>query len=130
MKNFFSGNAWPHENVLVLLRVVLGIFMMIHGWEVLRPDRMAEYAKWEAFGDRSWLPYLGKGAELIAGVLLVLGLFTRVAALLCIGTFLYITFFIGHGRFWMEDQHPFLFALFGVLFLFTGPVKWCLDKVA
>jgi putative oxidoreductase len=57
---------------------------------------------------------------LLAGVLLVLGLFTRVAALLCVGTFLYITFFIGHGRFWMEDQHPFLFALFGVLFLSPG----------
>lgn len=130
MKTLLDGTPWPYQHALAVLRILIGVFVAMHGWEVLQPDRMAEYAKWEAFGGRSWLPYLGKGAELLAGVLLVLGLFTRVAALLCIGTFLYITFFIGHGRFWMEDQHPFLFALFGVLFLFTGPVKWCMDKVA
>jgi putative oxidoreductase len=36
---------------------------------------------------------------------------------------------VGHGRFWYEDQHPFLFALFGVLFFFTGPGAWSLDAL-
>jgi putative oxidoreductase len=41
----------------------------------------------------------------------------------------YITFKIGHGKFWYEDQHPFMFVLFGLLFFFTGPGKWSLDHV-
>lgn len=129
MKQILSGKPWPYENLLLAFRIVIGLFLMLHGWEVLQPERMAEYVKWEAFAGKSYLPYIGKSAELLAGILLVAGLFTRVAALLTIGTFLYITFFIGNGKFWMEDQHPFLFVLFGLLFLFTGPVKWCLDKV-
>jgi putative oxidoreductase len=129
MKQLLSGRPWPYETLLVAMRVLTGIFLVVHGWEVLQPDRMAEYVKWEAFAGKSYLPYIGKGAELVAGVLLVLGLFTRIASLFTIGTFLYITFFIGNGKFWMEDQHPFLFAMFGLLFLFTGPGKWCLDKV-
>jgi putative oxidoreductase len=59
---------------------------------------------------------------------LILGLFTRFAALITVGTFVYIVFFIGKGKFWMEDQHPFLFVLLGVLFLFTGPGSFSLDS--
>jgi putative oxidoreductase len=130
MKSFFSERPWPYENVLAALRIIIGLFLVVHGIEVLQPARMEEYVKWDVFAGKSWLAYLGKGAELVAGILLVLGWLTRVAAVLTIGTFLYITFGVGHGKFWMEDQHPFLFALFGLLFLFTGPVKWCLDRVS
>jgi putative oxidoreductase len=42
---------------------------------------------------------------------------------------LYITFIVGGGKFWYEDQHPFMFALFGLLFLFTGPGAFNLDEV-
>jgi putative oxidoreductase len=73
------------------------------------------------------MPYLGKGAEFVAGVLLLPGLFTRVACLITIGTFAYISFFVGHGKVWMDDQHPFLFVLFGLLFFFTGPGALSLD---
>ncbi|WP_373549454.1 hypothetical protein [Haliscomenobacter sp.] len=65
----------------------------------------------------------------MAGILLTLGLLTRVGALICIGTLAYITFFVGHGKFWYEDQHPFMFVLFGVLFFFMGPGKWSLDAL-
>jgi putative oxidoreductase len=130
MNQLFSGKPWPHENVFAALRIIIGLFLVVHGIEVLEPARMEEYVKWEAFAGKAWLPYLGKGAELVAGILLVLGWLTRVAAVLTICIFLYITFGVGHGKFWMEDQHPFLLALFGLLFLFAGPVKWCLDKVS
>ena len=72
--------------------------------------------------------YAGKAAELVAGILLTLGLFTRLGALICIGTLAYITFILGHGKFWYEDQHPFMFVLFGLLFLFSGPGAWSLDE--
>jgi putative oxidoreductase len=72
---------------------------------------------------------MGKGSEFIAGIFLLLGLFTRIGSLLMIGNFSYITFFVGEGRFWYQEQHPFMFALFGILFLFTGPGAWSLDGI-
>lgn len=86
---------------------------------------------WDTF-DKSnarLLVYLGKSSELIAGISLLLGLFTRIGALITVGTLSYITFFIGHGKFWYEDQHPFMFVLFGLLFLFTGPGAWSMDAL-
>jgi uncharacterized membrane protein YphA (DoxX/SURF4 family) len=64
------------------------------------------------------MAYLGKTAELVAGFLLAIGLFTRIAAVMIIGTFIYIPFFVGNGKILYEDQYPFLFALFGCVFFF------------
>ncbi len=64
---------------------------------------------------------LGKGTELVGGVLLFIGLFTRLACIVLILTMLYITFVVDHGKIWYEDQHPFLFVLLGFVFIFTGP---------
>jgi putative oxidoreductase len=129
MKKLFSPQAISKDNILVVMRIIVAIFMIIHGKEVFEAERMKEYAQWEAFKGSSFLPYLGKGAELVAGVLLLPGLFTRIACLITIGTFGYIVFFVGNGKFWMDDQHPFMFVLFGLLFFFTGPVKWSLDNL-
>lgn len=92
---------------------------------------MQEYAKWESFKEMNGIVmvYLGKGAELVAGILLLLGLLTRFGALICIFTFLYIVFFIGGGKFWYQDQHPFMFALFGLLYFFTGAGAWSIDGI-
>jgi len=96
---------------------------------VFSPDTMNEYTKWDVFKTHNglMLVYLGKASEFIAGVSLFFGIFTRLGAILVIGTLSYITFIIGHGKFWYEDQHPFMFALFGWLFLFTGPGTWSID---
>jgi len=130
MKSLLSGKSWPTANVLLLLRWVYAIFLIIHGWQIFDATAMHDFTQWGMFKAYPFLPYVGKGAELLAGVLLLIGFLTRVAALLSVGTFLFITFFVGNGQFWMQDQHPFLLAMFGLLFLFTGPVKYCVDKTA
>ena len=89
---------------------------------------MKEYISWDTFQSSEIMPYIGKGLSLLAGVLLFLGLFTRVACLFIMGTFSYITFFVGKGEFWMRDQHPFLFVILALVFFFTGPVKFGLDN--
>jgi putative oxidoreductase len=128
MNKFLSPSPIWQQAGLFLIRITIGIFLIIHGKEVFDTGKMQEYAKWDMFKS-SFMPYLGKGAEFVAGVLLLLGLFTRAACLITIGTFAYIVFFIGKGKFWMEDQHPFLFVLFGLVFFFTGPGAWSLDGV-
>ena len=126
MNKFLSPSPLWQQTGLFLIRIVIGIFLIIHGKEVFDTAKMQEYAKWDIFKS-SLMPYIGKGAEFVAGVLLVAGLFTRVACLITIGTLAYIVFFVGKGKFWMEDQHPFLFILFALLFIFTGPGAMSLD---
>ncbi|HMR93517.1 MAG TPA: DoxX family protein [Chitinophagaceae bacterium] len=124
-----SSLSWQHTG-LSLLRIITGLLLIYHGWEIFSAAKMKEYAQWEALGrflPASAMAYAGKAAELLAGVLLAIGLFTRAAALLGAGTLLYICFFIGQGRFWYEDQHPFVFALLCLVFFFTGSSSWSID---
>lgn len=105
--------------------------MVYHGWEVFDATKMKEYATWDVFKkfpSTTVVVYIGKGAELIAGVMLTIGLFTRIAALVLVVTMLYISFFVGNGKVWYEDQHPFLFVLLGLVFFFSGGGKYSIDN--
>ena len=116
---------------IAAIRIITGIFLIYHGSEVFQADKMKEYAAWDMFKiseNPMLMPYIGKGAELLAGILLTLGLLTRVACVIVVGTMLYIAFIIGHGKIWYDDQYPFLFALLACLFFFTGPGGLSLDR--
>jgi putative oxidoreductase len=130
MKNFFSSSPFNPAQGIAIIRIIIGGMMIYHGQEVFNPELMKGYTEWETFKGpaATFLVYAGKSSEFIAGLLLFLGFLTRVGSLILIGTLSYITFFLGHGKFWYEDQHPFMFVLFGTLFLFTGPGAWSLDE--
>jgi putative oxidoreductase len=119
------------RKTLAVIRVIVGLLMVYHGQEVFNSELMQGYMKWDVFQNKAatFMVYAGKSSELIAGVFLTLGFLTRVGGVMLTGTMLYITFFVGHGRFWYEDQHPFMFVLFGMLFTFLGPGAWSLDQV-
>lgn len=118
------------DTVYALLRIITGLFMLLHGWEVFDSAQMADYAKWLTdlhFPAPALMSYLGKGAEFASGILLTIGLFTRFATIPMILTMLGVAFGMGHGKVWYEDQHPFMFVLLGVLFLSGGAGKWSAD---
>jgi uncharacterized membrane protein YphA (DoxX/SURF4 family) len=132
MKRFFSPAPFSLTAGLTLIRLFIGFFMMYHGYEIFNEKIMNGYFQWDMFKNSSsakTMVYIGKATELIGGILLFLGLFTRVACLMLIITMSYITFFVGHGKIWYEDQHPFLLVLFALLFFFTGPGNFSLDKL-
>ena len=131
MKKLFSASPFCQNAGLALIRIIVGLFMVYHGWEVFDEEAMNKYLEWDTFKNPSakTMIYAGKVAELIAGILLVFGLFTRIAAILVIGTLGYIAFFVGNGQVWADAQHPFLFVLLGLLFFFTGPGKYSLDHI-
>jgi putative oxidoreductase len=131
MNRLFSSSPIFQNEALAVFRIITGIFLIYHGQEVFDHDKIVEYSKWDVIQKMPsplFMAYLGKGMELITGILLVLGLFTRIASLCLAITMLFIVFKIGSGKFYADDQHPFLFALIGMLFFFTGPVKWSIDK--
>jgi putative oxidoreductase len=132
MKRLFSPRPYLQEPGLFLVRLITGFFMAYHGWEVFDAETMKGYMEWDTFkgfSSPSFMVYIGKGGELLAGILLILGLFTRLAALLTIVLLSYIAFFIGHGKIWYEDQHPFMFVLLGAVFFFIGGGKYSLDQL-
>jgi len=129
MKKLFSPGPWWREEGLFLVRIITGFFITFHGYEIFDAVKMKEYISWDTFQASPVMPYIGKAGELAGGVLLLLGLFTRVGSLIIIGTFGYITFFVGHGIFWMEDQHPFLFVLLALVFFFVGAGRYSVDRL-
>jgi putative oxidoreductase len=132
MKQFFSPSPLWRGNGLAFIRIVIGSFLIYHGWEMFDTPAMNEYFKWDMFKDSSlakFFVYGGKVAELLSGILLVFGLFTRIACIILICTLGYIAFFVGHGKIWYEDQYPFLFVVIGFIFFFTGPGSFSLDSV-
>jgi putative oxidoreductase len=131
MNKLLSPSPLAQPTGIAILRVITGFFMIYHGWEIFDAAKMNGYLDWDLFKTSTGktLVYAGKAAELIGGIFLFLGLFTRIAAIILVLTMAYIAFFVGHGKVWYEDQHPFLFVLLGLVFVFTGPGAWSLDRI-
>lgn len=123
----FSSAPISADKGLGIVRIIIGLLMAYHGLEIFNEDLMQGYVNWDTIKGLpapKFMVYLGKGVELVSGILLTLGLFTRITSLAIIVNMLFICFFVGAGEFWYGDQHPFLFAVFGFLFLMTGPGAW------
>lgn len=132
MNKIFSASPLWQTTGLCFVRIIVGFFMIYHGWEVFDKEIMSGYLTWDSFkgfSSPAFMVYMGKIAELIAGIFLLIGLFTRLASLVLIFTMIYVSFFVGHGKVWYEDQHPFLFVLLGLVFFFTGSGKWSVDQL-
>jgi putative oxidoreductase len=67
---------------LLLLRVVLGVIFMSHGYPILAHRTSATHALFAQHGLPGYFVYVSGVLELFGGGLLLLGLFTRGAALL------------------------------------------------
>ena len=120
-----------HRYGLALIRIITGGLVAYHGLEVFDDKIMDGYLKWDIIKRLPapvFMVYLGKSLELVAGVCFIVGLFTRIAAVLIAAVMLFICFYVGKGKFYYEDQHPFLLALLAMVFFFTGPVKWSMDQ--
>ena len=131
-KSLLSPKPLFFETGIALIRIFVGLMMTYHGWEVFDRATMEPYFEWEQIKGLPAPPefsaYLGKGLELVTGLCLAFGFLTRIAAILLSLNMLFITFYMGNGIFWYQDQHPFLFAILGAVFFFTGPVKWSVDQ--
>lgn len=130
--NFFLSPSPIFQNTgLALVRICIGVFLFYHGYEIFDHGTMEKYLSWDIFNNNNGrvLVYAGKAAELIAGILFFLGLFTRFASLITIGVMAYIAFAIGKGIIWYDDQHPFLFILLSMVFIFTGPGALAIDNI-
>ena len=105
MKKFLSPSPLWQANGIGLLRIFVGLMVVYHGREIFDAELMKGYTTWDSFKGFSTpalMVYVGKGSELVAGILLTLGLFTRVACAIIICTF--IAAGIGAYFFPREDE--------------------------
>jgi len=117
------------EHSYALLRIVTGLLFLWHGTQKLFgfPAPARE-------GTPEWITYGAGSIELIAGVLVMIGLFTRPAAFISSGT-MAVAYWLAHG---MQDVFPLvnrgeLAALYCFVFLFIacrGPGIWSFDRKA
>jgi len=127
-KNIFTANGlW--EAGAVILRVVAGLIIFKYGLEIFSADKMKGYFDWLTdlnFPVPEAMVYTGKICELVGGLLMALGLFTRLAAIPLLITMSVIGFVLGEPEFLAADGSILLLLIF-LHFLLVGPGKLSLD---
>ncbi len=121
-----AGNAIG----LFLLRLGIGVFMLTHGIpKLMNYASMADQFP-DPIGMGSSLSLImAIGAEVGCSLLLILGLFTRLATLPLIITMM-VAVFIIHGGDSFSDKEPALLYLVPYLtLLFTGPGMYSADHL-
>jgi putative oxidoreductase len=126
MSQFDNMLADKEPQAYALVRIVTGFLFIFHG-----SQKLLNFPK-EFTYDLSPLMIAAGGIELVGGILVMIGLFTRPAAFICSGT-MAVAYWMAHG---MRDVFPMLnggelAALYCFVFLFIatkGPGIWSLDK--
>jgi putative oxidoreductase len=113
---------------LAVLRIVTALLFIAHGTQKLFNFPVA------GFGPPEGLMLAAAIIELVTGILVLIGFFTRPAAFLASGT-MAVAFFLGHvapsGVFWPTGNGGDAAVLFCFVFLylvFAGPGAWSVNK--
>jgi putative oxidoreductase len=134
MKKFFSTRytAFAFDIALFLLRVTLGLLMcLVHGI-----PKISNFSVWKTqfydpfhIGSR-WSLVLVIIAEVFGSMLLVIGLFSRLAALVLSIDMVFASFIYHAGHPLTEYEHAILFLTGFLCVLLLGPGKWSADGMA
>jgi putative oxidoreductase len=112
---------------LLILRLVLGIIMIAHGYSKVFGGLHHHVQMVSSLGLPGWLAYFSAAAEFLGGILVVLGLFTRFAALaITIDLVVAIVKVHWHNGLLGNGGYQFPLALaaiaFALIFLGAGPI--------
>lgn len=119
-----TKGAW-HIGIM-LVRVMAGIYIFRYGRELFNIDDLLDFLTKSGWPFPVFSGYAAKIIELAGGVLLALGMFTRLASALLMIVMLGVLFTMNHGDIF-DGEHPALFFLIFALFCFAGPGKYSLD---
>jgi putative oxidoreductase len=121
-------NAYA-PRALALLRIMAGLLFLEHGTSKL----LGFPVPFPMPGPLTTMILASAVIELVAGALIALGLFTRLAAFIASGE-MAVAYFIGHAPkgFWPVGNMGDAAILYCFIFLylvFAGPGSWALDHV-
>jgi putative oxidoreductase len=114
--------------ILGVLRILAGVMFASHGAQKV----LGVFGGIPA-GAPAWVVWTAGPIELIGGVLIAIGLFTRPVAFLCSGL-MAVAYFYGHARggFWPKVNGGEMAVLYCWLFLYiaaAGPGAFALDHL-
>lgn len=104
-----------------IIRLLAGGIIFSFALEIFNHDQLAGYGEWLTDIDvpfPSIMAYLGKVVELVGGVCLILGLFTRWAAALLVWVMFVVTFIMGEGN--IRSESFYLLLLFSCFVVQSG----------
>ena len=135
MLNFLFKSKPDYINFgLLFYRLALGISMFYHGYLKYVSGEQGLYkvgAMLSALGVSSGfeviLGTIASYAEMVGGILLIIGLFTRIGTLLVVGTLAIATILNLNGNFFSWD-YPSQMAFGAIMLFFAGAGRYSLDK--
>lgn len=111
---------------LFFIRVIVSYLILRYSFELFHIQDLLKFLKDIKFPFPVFSGYAAKIIELVGGVLLMLGLFTRIATPLLIIVMAGVIYTMNGGN-PLNGETPFLFALCFAAFFFIGAGKWSLD---
>ena len=132
MKKLLSTkySAGAFNAAILLLRLGLGILMMHHGY-----NKLVHFAE----NQNTFMNFMGIGstaslalvvfAEFFCSLFLVLGLFTRLAAIPLIIATCVMIFKSHHGEILGDGEHAALYLIGSIVLLLVGPGRVSVDSM-
>lgn len=137
MNNMKYDRAAIWNIVLLMVRIWLGYRMFTASYSsvidiIFHPEERAFFEKW--FGGELHFPmplamaFLAKGSELLGGVMVFMGLFTRVSATLIAFTMMVATLTANLGtEFNIDGGFTISYFMFALILIVEGGGKYSLD---
>ena len=126
-----QNKFWPH--LLSLFRVIVGALFVCHGASTIFGVLGGSSGTGGAAPVGAWPVWWAALIQLVAGALVVLGLGTRAAALLCSGSMAYAYFTIHQEKALLPIQNggeaAVMFCWAFLLIALAGPGTWALDTL-
>lgn len=120
-------NKW-----MIVVRIISGVMIARYGLEVFNKQKMDGNIAWLTdihFPLPLFMAFLGKSAELIGGVFLILGLLTRFATIVLLIDMVVVIFVMGGHNLFGDEQLPFLLMTLFICFLIQGGGELSLDHL-
>jgi putative oxidoreductase len=136
MINFLKQTTNPNPislNAILIVRIIVGGYFVMHGHEFFNSKAMEGFAAYLKndlhFPLPLFMAYLRTGAELFGGIMVLLGLFTRIGAFLIMVTMLVASFTAGKGDLLGEAEFTFIYATLCFTIILVGAGKYSLDNL-
>ena len=132
MRKFFSTryNAGAFNTALFILRLGFGILLVHHGYQKFSNFHQTEGFMIDLFGlGKATTTSLVIFAELFCGILVIIGLFTRLACVPIIILFFVIIFKVTNADYFGKSEMPELYLVSFLAILFAGPGKVSIDNL-
>ena len=110
-----------------IIRIIAGIIIIVFSFEIIDSEKMGGYTQWltdVGFPLPNLMAHVGKLSEMLGGLLLVFGLFTRLAVIPLSVTMFVITFIMLDGN---PLTDSFYLLLIFASFFFMGSGKMSVD---